>query len=473
LTPYLTQQHMEVLLELLHEGIQMVDTQGTVVFCNEAAADLDSLKKEEVIGRHILEIYPSLTEKSSTLLQVLKTGEPITDHQQTFLNYKGSKITTVNTTIPILEKQQVVGAMEISRDITHVRELSERLVDLQKKIYGTPRKSSQQSKGTAKYTFDDIVGASPPLAKLKQKAAKAAMTDSSVIVYGSTGTGKELIVQAIHNASRRQDKPFVAQNCAAIPVTLLESILFGTVKGSFTGADHRPGLFELAHQGTLFLDEINSMPMVLQAKLLRVLEEKSIRRVGDIRTRDIDVRIIAAMNVDPFQAVQDKMLREDLFYRLNVVSLRLPDLSERMEDFSLLLIHFTEKFNRRLHKQVEGVSPEAFRILRSHGWPGNVRELENIIEGTMNVMDGTLISVEDLPLYVRKSKGLSTHMRMGTNIGPGDNLKTVMNRLEKQLVLDVYRQTGENTTQAARILGVPRQTLQYRLEKLGIKEQQG
>ena len=467
--PYLTQQHMERLLERLHEGIQMVDTKGTIVFCNEAAALLDSLKKEEVIGRHILEIYPSLTEKSSTLLQVLKTGEAITDYQQTFLNYKGSKITTVNTTIPILEKGEVVGAMEISRDITHVRELSEQLVDLQKKIYGTPRKPSNQSKGTAKYNFDDMVGASPALAKLKQKAVKAAATDSSVIVYGSTGTGKELIVQAIHNASHRREKPFVAQNCAAIPTTLLESILFGTVKGSFTGADHRPGLFELAHQGTLFLDEINSMPMVLQAKLLRVLEEKSIRRVGDIRTREIDVRIIAAMNVDPFQAVQDKMLREDLFYRLNVVSLRLPDLSERMEDFPLLLSHFINKFNHRLHKQVKGVSQEASRALLNHGWPGNIRELENIIEGTMNVMDGTLIDVDDLPHYLVKSGTLSMSLESGINISPGENLKNVMSRLEKQLVLDVYRQTGENTTQTARILGVPRQTLQYRLEKLGIK----
>lgn len=469
MTPYLTQQHMEVLLELLHEGIQMVDNKGTIVFCNEAAALLDSLKKEEVIGRHILEIYPSLTEKSSTLLQVLKTGEPIADYQQTFLNYKGSKITTVNTTIPILEHQQIVGAMEISRDITHVRELSEQLVDLQKKIYGTPRKPSYQSKGTAKYNFDDVVGDSPILAKLKQKAVKAAATDSSVIVYGSTGTGKELIVQAIHNASRRRDKPFVAQNCAAIPTTLLESILFGTVKGSFTGADHRPGLFELAHQGTLFLDEINSMPMVLQAKLLRVLEEKSIRRVGDIRTREIDVRIIAAMNVDPFQAVQDKMLREDLFYRLNVVSLRLPDLSERMEDFPLLLSHFIDKFNRRLHKQVKGVSKEAYQVLLNHGWPGNIRELENIIEGTMNVMDGTYIKVDDLPHYLGRNSGLNSPMGAGVNLAPGENLKKVMNRLEKQLVLEVYRQTGGNTTQTARMLGVPRQTLQYKLEKLGIK----
>jgi arginine utilization regulatory protein len=177
----------------------------------------------------------------------------------------------------------------------------------------------------------------------------------------------------------------------------LKASLFGTVKGSFTGADHRPGLFELAHKGTLFLDEINSMPMVLQAKLLRVLEEKSIRRVGDIRTREIDVRIIAAMNVDPFQAVQEKMLREDLFYRLNVVTLRLPDLVERPEDFPLLLDHFIAKFNRRFDKKIQGVSPEAYTLMQQHSWPGNVREMENIVEGTMNVMDGEIIQIDDLP----------------------------------------------------------------------------
>lgn len=466
--PFNNRQNMENLLELLNEGIQMVDAQGVIVYCNEAAATLDSLQKEQVVGHHILEIYPSLSAASSTLLQVLKSGEPICDYQQTFLNYQGSKITTINTTIPILEQGAVVGALEISRDITRVRELSEQLVDLQKKIYGTQRHASRQPKGTAKYTFDHVVGQSISLARLKQKAMKAAMTQSSVIVYGSTGTGKELIVQAIHNASQRRENPFVAQNCAAIPATLLESILFGTVKGSFTGADHRPGLFELANKGTLFLDEINSMPMELQAKLLRVLEEKSIRRVGDIRTREVDVRIIAAMNVDPFEAVQSKMLREDLFYRLNVVSLRLPDLKERQEDFPLLLEHFIEKFNQRLGKKVRGITPEAYRMLEQHDWPGNVRELENIIEGTLNVMEGDAIEADDLPLYLQRRRS-QTDPVVGLMLLEGETLKGAMNRLEKQFVLATYHQTGENVTQTARILGLPRQTLQYRLSKLGIK----
>ncbi len=468
MNPFISEQNIKTLLELLHEGIQIVDHKGVIVHCNEAAATLDSLKKEDVVGRHILEIYPSLTEESSTLLRVLQTGEAIYDYQQTFLNYKGSKITTVNTTIPMIEDEQIIGALEISRDITRVRELSEQLVDLQKKMYGSRKPSTSQAKGTARYNFDDIVGTSQALMRLKQKAMKAAMTQSSVIVYGSTGTGKELIVQAIHNTSQRREKPFVAQNCAAIPATLLESILFGTVKGSFTGADHRPGLFELAHKGTLFLDEINSMPMVLQAKLLRVLEEKSIRRVGDIRTREIDVRIIAAMNVDPFQAVQEKMLREDLFYRLNVVSLRLPDLSERKEDFILLIAHFIDKFNRRLHKQVQGVSPDAYAIMTQHDWPGNIRELENIIEGTMNVMDGRLIESDDLPLYLKRMQQGTTDIETGVSLREGEKLVDLMKRLEKSLIVETYEKTGRNVTRTARVLGIPRQTLQYRLAKLDI-----
>lgn len=469
MTPFISQRHMETLLELLHEGIQMVDAQGVIVFCNEAAATLDSLKKEEVIGRHILEVYPSLTEESSTLLQVLSTGTPIHDYQQTFLNYKGSKITTINTTIPLVERDHIAGALEISRDITRVKELSEQLVDLQNMMYGTQRQTKGQPKGTARYSFDDVIGISPSLMRLKQKAMKAAMTQSSVIVYGSTGTGKELIVQAIHNASQRREHPFVAQNCAAIPATLLESILFGTVKGSFTGADHRPGLFELAHKGTLFLDEINSMPMELQAKLLRVLEERSIRRVGDIRTREIDVRIIAAMNVDPFEAVQEKMLREDLFYRLNVVSLRLPELKERPEDFPLLLQHFIQKFNRRLNKDIEGINPEAYAVLQQHEWPGNVRELENIIEGTMNVMEGQIIQPDDLPQYFRRRKNQRVVEKNNMLIGEGETLKDLLNRMEKQFILETYRESGENITRTAKMLGLPRQTLQYRLGKLGIK----
>ena len=464
----LNKEDMENVLDILDEGIQVVNRDGIIVYCNEAAADLDSLKKEEVIGSHILDIYPSLTKQTSTLLEVLKTGKAIYHYQQDFLNYKGSKITTINSTIPLNKNGLLVGALELSRNITQVRELSERLVDLQEKMYAQKAATSKAVKGTARYIFDDIIGESPEIEGLKHKAMKAAATNSSVIVYGNTGTGKELVVQAIHNTSGRREHPFIAQNCAAIPTALLESILFGTVRGSFTGADHRPGLFELANNGTLFLDEINSMPMELQAKLLRVLEEKSIRRVGDIKTREIDVRIVAAMNMDPFQAVQEKKLREDLFYRLNVVSLRLPDLMERKKDFPVLLAHFIDKFNRKLNKKVVGVSCEALYFLQNHSWPGNVRELENIIEGTMNVMDGQWIQLEDLPYYLQKKKKNKEELLAEIPDSERFSLKELIGSMEKQVITKVYHRTGGNITKTAERLSMPRQTLQYRLAKLGI-----
>ncbi|SDY58463.1 sigma-54 interaction domain-containing protein [Tindallia californiensis] len=465
----LSKEDMEAVLDILDEGIQVVNLEGIIVYCNEAAAELDSLKKEEVVGKHILEIYPSLTKETSTLIESLKTGKAIYHYQQDFLNYKGSKITTVNSTIPLHKNGQLVGALELSRNITQVRELSERLVDLQEKIYAQKPSVSKAVKGTARYTFDDIIGESPEIIKLKHQSMKAAATHSSVIVYGNTGTGKELIVQAIHNASERRKKPFIAQNCAAIPVALLESILFGTVKGSFTGADHRPGLFELANEGTLFLDEINSMPMELQAKLLRVLEEKSIRRVGDIKTREVNVRIIAAMNMDPFQAVHEKKLREDLFYRLNVVSLRLPDLMEREKDFSVLLTHFINRFNCKLNKNIVGVTPEALRKLKNHSWPGNVRELENIIEGMMNVMEGQWIKMEDLPYYLQRGKREEKDLGAKMVLGAHTSLRELMNSVEKQVIASVFKDEKGNITKTAERLSVPRQTLQYRLSKLGIE----
>ena len=469
MNPFFSPENMEKLLENLHEGIQMVDRRGTVVLCNEAAAKLDNLKKEEVVGRHILDIYPSLTEKTSTIIRVLQTGKAIHDYQQTFLNYKGSKITTINTTIPLFLEENVTGALEISSDITRVRELSEKLVDLQKKMYQSKGRESPPGKNRARYTFDHIIGRSPVLMKLKEQAVKAAMTHSAVMVYGNTGTGKELFVQAIHHASPRANHPFVAQNCAAIPSTLLESILFGTVKGSFTGSDDRPGLFELAHDGTLLLDEINSMPMELQAKLLRVLEEGLIRRVGDIRTREVNVRIIAALNENPFTAVQNKSLREDLFYRLNVVSLQVPDLKDRWEDFALLTNHFIEKFNERLGKEVTGLSPRAMGIMKNHVWPGNIRELENVIEGTMNVMDGRLIKPAHLPEYLRKRKDDDETKPGNETVPVNGTLKQRLELVERKIIEKTYRKCGKNVTQTANQLGIPRQTLQYRLQKLEVK----
>ena len=250
------------ILDYLEEGIHIIDKNGKIAYYNIFAEGIDGVESKRVIGKHLLEIYPSLTEHTSTLLTVIGTGKPIFKEEQTFLNYKGKKITTINSSIPIVSDGEILGAIEISKDITTVREMSEKIVDLQDQLFTTKADTKAlKSKENAKFTIEDIIGQNAEMLRLKKIALKAAETDASVLISGDTGTGKELFVHAIHNASKRKDKPFIAQNCAALPSSLLEGILFGTTKGGFTGAEDRPGLFELAHKGTLFLDEINSMPL--------------------------------------------------------------------------------------------------------------------------------------------------------------------------------------------------------------------
>jgi len=459
LSTLFSKYQFEKILNHIGEGVQVVDATGNIVFFNTFAAQLDNVRSEEAIGKHILDIYPSLTEETSTILQVIKTKESILNMQQVFLNYKGHKITTVNSSIPILDGEEILGVLEVSRDITQVRALSEKLVDLQERLYSNAVATKKARENSmANYTIKDIIGNSNVMIKLKQRILKAGETGSPVMVFGETGTGKELVVQSIHNASKRKENPFVAQNCAAIPASLLESILFGTVKGSFTGAEDRAGLFELASGGTLFLDEVNSMPIELQAKLLRVLQEGYIRRVGDIRTKDVDVRVIAAMNIDPMEAIEKGNLRKDLFYRLNVVSIRVPDLVERKDDIKHLIKFFIQMFNYKLHKQVLGVTDDVMNVFMEYNWPGNVRELEHVIEGAMNVMEGRFIENDDLSYHLP----IKQEQIQNKNVQECLDLKERLEKAEEKYIREALTNSNGNITGAARILGIPRQTLQYK-----------
>lgn len=448
------------ILDYLDEGIHIIDNRGNIVYYNKAAQRLDEIERDKAIGRHILEIYPSLTYETSTLLKVIKTGQPIFNVEQTFVNYKGDKITTINTSLPIKANGKIIGALEISKDITQVKKLSEKIVDLQKELFKDERRKSNKNKRMAKYTFVDIIGQSEKMLRLKTLALKASLVSSPVLIYGKTGTGKELFVQSIHNASSRRNKPFITQNCAALPSGLLESILFGTVKGSFTGAEDRPGLFELANGGTLFLDEINSMPLDLQAKLLRVIQDGSIRRVGAVKTIDVDVRIIAAINVSPEEAIENRQIRKDLYYRLNVITLGLPELKERTEDIPLLVEHFIDKYNRALGRNVKGVSKDAMNSFLKYYWPGNVRELEHVIEGIMTLHDIEEIQLEHLP------KPLKETIKQSTTIRP---LRETLEETEKNIIYEALRETDWNITKTSELIGIPRQTLQYKMKKYGLK----
>ncbi len=453
-------RNMSIVLDHVSDGIQIIDQDGKLVYCNKRSAILDDINIDQSIGKHIVDIYTSLTPETSTLMRVLSTKTPIFNMEQTYMTYKGNKVTTLNSTLPITFGGELIGALEISRNITDVKALSEKVVDLQNKVFSGVTRDYKEK---AVYGFEDIISGSSEMDRVKAIALRIAPTDAPVLVYGETGTGKELLVQAIHNNSTRLDNSFIAQNCAALPSTLLEGILFGTMKGGFTGSVDRKGLFELADGGTLFLDEINSMPLELQAKLLRVLQEGAVRRIGDTKMRKVDVRIIAATNIEPEEAVNRGDLRRDLLYRLNTLSFELPKLTERHGDIQLLTEYFITKYNKRLYRNVIGVSPEVLSIFNHYSWPGNVRELEHIIEGAMHMADGQWITEEFLPNTMKRHQ-----KQTELTIVEDESLAVAVEKTERSMIEHAMLQTENNISKAAKLLDVPRQTLQYKLKKYHI-----
>lgn len=305
------------------------------------------------------------------------------------------------------------------------------------------------------YSFEDIIGNSKEINKVKELAMKVCNSKSPIFVYGDTGTGKELIVQAIHNSSRRKKKTFIAQNCAAIPENLLESIFFGVGKGGFTGAIESEGLFEAANGGTLYLDELNSMDIIFQGKFLRVIQEGEFRRIGETNTRKTDIRIIASVNEDPDFLVKSNKLRKDLYYRLNVIRINMPELNARKEDIPLLVETFIEKHNERLGTSISGIDSYTLELLMKKDYDGNVRELEHIIEGALNYKRHGIIETSDLQLK-RTIENLS--------------LKERLENMEIKYIKEALIIHGNNVSKASKFLDIPRQTLQYKISKYNIMD---
>jgi nitrogen regulation protein NR(I) len=329
----------------------------------------------------------------------------------------------------------------------------------------------------------DIIGQAPAMTEIYDVISKVADTPSTVLITGESGTGKELIARALHENSSRKNKPFIRVNCAAIPRDLIESELFGYEKGAFTGAvTSKPGRFELAHEGTLFLDEIGEIPVNMQVKLLRVLQEQEFERVGGIKTIEVDVRLIAATNRDLLKDIGEGRFREDLYYRLNVVHLHLPPLRERTSDIPLLVGHFIKRFNERLKKNVVGLTDAALERLVKHPWRGNIRELENVIERCLLFADADRVGVEDLPPELKKasatSSAVDTLPGLGSNeLTPADEgagLKEIVRdhaaRIERELIVRALEQTGGNVTHTARMLKISRKSLQTKMKELGLRE---
>lgn len=455
---------LEAILSRIDEGIHVVDTEGKTIYYNEVAAKHDGLAIREVLGKPLLSVFPSLNESTSTLFKVMETKKAIYNQAQSYTNVYGKKIETMNTTLPIFVDEALVGAMEIAKDYSSMKRLSEQLMDLQNKLLSKKKNTKKQS--TVTHTLNDLLTQNPNLLEIKNEAEKLAISHSPILVFGESGTGKEVFVQGIHHASTRSDSPFIAQNCAAIPETLLESILFGTSKGSYTGAVERPGLFELADGGTLFLDELHAMSIDLQAKLLRVLEDGIIRRVGSTKDTYVDVRVVAAMNVHPKSALENKMIRADLFYRLNVLTFELLPLRKRKEDILYLTEVFIENFNKTLQKNVMGMSNEMKELFLHYSWPGNVRELKHAVEYMMNVCEENQLTKQDLPIMLRDD--LEQYQPRMSADGISTSFRIKVEAYEKKLIKEALVQTERNIQQAAKILQIPRQTLQYKLQKYNL-----
>ncbi len=323
-----------------------------------------------------------------------------------------------------------------------------------------------------------IIGTSAGIIDLYSVIERVAATPTTALITGESGTGKELVARALHEHSTHADKPFIKVNCAAIPKELIESELFGYERGAFTGAvSSKPGRFELANGGTLFLDEIGEIPVEMQVKLLRALQESEFERVGGIKTIHVDVRLVAATNRDLKKLIAQGAFREDLFYRLNVVPIRLPALRERATDIPILVGHFLEKFNTRLRKEVVGVEPDAMEVLSTYPWPGNIRELENVIERAVLFCDAAKMRTEDLPAEVRGTVPVfaTPYAEDFTrNVSPEgglkEHVKVAMSKLERELVSRALVQTNGNVTHAARLLKISRKGLQLKMKELGLRE---
>jgi arginine utilization regulatory protein len=446
-------------LDEIDVGVHVIDETGKTIIYNSKMMEIESMDREDVLEKKILDVFVFADNQYSTLIKALETGQETRNIRQTYFNNKGVEITTINDTFPIIEEGTIKGAIEITKDVTR----------LERVIQENVLKRRKQ----ASITFDQIIGRSPEIQAVIEEAKRATRTSSSVMIIGETGTGKELFAESIHNGSDRSEGPFIAQNCAAIPDNLMESLLFGTKKGAFTGALDRSGLFEQADKGTLLLDEINSLNPALQAKLLRVLQTKTFRRIGDTKDIRVDVRIIATINEDPMEAVLANRLRKDLYYRLSVVALNIPPLRERKPDIELLAWNFIDKYNSLFQMKVNKMSRNILDSFNAHDWPGNVRELEHTIEGAMNlIIDEDTLTDEYLPMRLRVKKAdselLVTYLKQpsGSEKEETDSsLQERMDHFEKKCILDVLEKTNHNISQAAKILGIRRQSLQYRMKK--------
>ncbi|WP_347490970.1 sigma-54 interaction domain-containing protein [Desulfoscipio sp. XC116] len=443
------QGELSTILNSVQEAVEVADKNGIIKYVNPAFTRVTGIPADKRIGRNVFEISPD-----GALAMALKTGKNVFGHPT---QVGGSNAEVVSNASPIIVDGNLEGSVVVFQHFTDVMKIMDELRQRTTMIENLYDKLGQVT--TCKYSFADILGTSPDLKRSIQVAERAARSNSTVLLLGESGTGKELFAHAIHHASSRREKPFIKVNCAAIPENLLESEFFGYAKGAFTGANKsKIGKFELANGGTIFLDEIGDMNLILQGKLLRVLQEMEFERVGGNQTIRVDVRVIAATNRNLRELIRSGKFREDLYYRLNVVEITIPPLRVRKEDLSSLVNHLIIKLNRKLGKKVKGLSQDAEEVLYSYDWPGNVRELENVVERVMVTVDEEVLTKKNFIQYVSQFK---TAPEREVELLPIDQMEQIL--IKKALTK--YGSTVEGKRRAAQALNISLATLYNKLKR--------
>ncbi|SDP81507.1 sigma-54 interaction domain-containing protein [Desulforhopalus singaporensis] len=469
-------------------GVMILDKEGSILYVNKILARTDDLLDLDVIGKPMVSFY-ALQESDHLSIQVIKTGKPIIKKTILYYTIKKKLVNSLCSSFPLLSKGRIDGVIHFSLNLQVSQNLFARYPAPDKEI----RSVSSQYAVPRKYTFDSIVGKDHVLNKAIDQARANSRTDFPALIWAETGCGKELFAQAIHYESSRASKPFIPINCAAIPENLLEATLFGTAKGAFTGAIDKSGLIEKAEGGTLLLDELNSMSLDMQAKLLRVIQEKKIRRVGAHQEKPFDVKFISTCNIPPTQALQENKIRPDLFYRLAVAVIEIPNLNARKSDIPLLCNHFLEKWNQEKSQTTDQVtiSNEVYFIFEKYHWPGNVRELEHTLASSLTSL-GTekTIYKHHLSLYfienyekttndTAQQEDSATHIHPIHHLGQADQidmlsrdkicLKTAVDNFEKNHIDHALKRAGYNISKAGRLLNLSSQSLRYKIKKLDIQ----
>jgi PAS domain S-box-containing protein len=446
------------IMDISEDGFLIVDTDSRILEMNRAYLEYLQLSAEDVIGKHIHDVI-----KNSELPKILKSGITETNvmHKLVKDQSPSHEKYAIVTRAPVWNGAEVIAAVGQVKFSLKTMELANKLQSMDEELQYY-RTALERIIGS-KYSFETMIGVSKAFSDVKRIAQKASRSEMSVLLTGETGTGKEVFASAIHYSSDRKKQPFIRINCAAIPADLLESELFGYAEGSFTGAmkGGKKGKFELADKGSIFLDEIGDMPLAMQSKILRVLQEKEIEKVGSYATTSVDVRVIAATNKNLEEKVRNKTFREDLYYRLNVINIEIPPLRERVEDIPLFAAYFLKELNKKYKTDIR-LSPEVSQKLQEYSWPGNIRELNNIIGRAYSLVDDEIILAAHLPASIL------TKFHLQSRVSSHRNLNILVDDFEREIIISFLEKNDYNCAKTAEELGIHRTTLYNKIDKLGI-----